>query len=75
LILGESGTGKELTARAIHEHSSRSNKPFVAVNCSAIPVDLVESELFGHVRGAFTGAITTREGSVRVSRSGHHLPG
>jgi len=70
LILGDSGTGKELTARAIHQHSPRVGKPFVAVNCSAIPIDLVESELFGHMRGAFTGATTTREGLFETAHGG-----
>jgi two-component system, NtrC family, response regulator len=70
LILGESGTGKEMTARAIHERSARKSGPFVAINCSAIPETLIESELFGHEKGAFTGAHAQRKGRIESASGG-----
>jgi sigma-54 specific flagellar transcriptional regulator A len=70
LILGESGTGKEVVARAIHAASPRRNRPFIAVNCGAIPADLLESELFGHEKGSFTGAVATRKGRFELADGG-----
>ena len=70
LITGESGTGKELVARAVHHRSVRAKSPFVVINCGAIPENLLESELFGHEKGAFTGAIATKKGKVELADKG-----
>jgi len=70
MILGENGTGKELVARMVHNRSRRSNRPFVEVNCAAIPDNLIESELFGHEKGAFTGAVARRRGKFEVADTG-----
>ncbi len=70
MLLGASGTGKELLARGLHKSSNRSDKPFVAINCGAIPENLLESELFGHEKGAFTGAVKTTEGKIELASGG-----
>ena len=70
LIMGESGTGKEVVARSLHLNSARADKPFIPINCGAIPSELLESELFGHEKGAFTGAISSREGRFELADGG-----
>ena len=70
MIYGESGTGKELIARALHLNSQRASKPFIAVNCAAIPHDLLESELFGYEKGSFTGAVNNRIGRIELANQG-----
>ncbi len=75
LITGQSGTGKELIARAIHNRGARAGRPFVAVACGAIPETLIEAELFGHEKGAYTGTVGSREGYFEQAGDGHGLSG
>ena len=75
LIEGETGTGKELIANAIHAHSNRRNRPLVKLNCAAIPLGILESELFGHEKGPFTGAVTQRLGRFEGGERRHLVPG
>ena len=70
LILGESGTGKEMVAQALHRRSAQQSGPFVAINCNTIPENLIESELFGHEKGAFTGANSQRKGHIETAAGG-----
>ena len=70
LLLGETGTGKELFARAVHDHSARRERPFVAVDCAVLPETLIEAELFGHERGAFTGAVSAQPGRFELAQGG-----
>jgi transcriptional regulator with GAF, ATPase, and Fis domain len=70
LITGETGTGKELVARSIHQNSPRKNKPFITINCGGIPAELLDSELFGHEQGAFTSALTSRQGKFEIANGG-----
>ena len=75
LLAGESGVGKDLIARAIHHHSPRKTGPFVKINCTALPENLMESELFGYEKGAFTGATYQQAGQIRAGRHGHGVSG
>ena len=75
LLAGESGVGKDMIARAIHQHSPRKNRPFVKINCTALPENLMESELFGYEKGAFTGANVEQAGQVRTGGQGHGVSG